>query len=440
MTNEHWIIVGAGSAGCVLANRLSADPLRQVTLLDDGPDLLPGNVPSGIAGPSFFEAMAEPERMHAALLATRVTGGEATLYQRGRGIGGSSAVNAMVALRGSTNVYRRWGWSDVDEAWDRLLIPTTAASADEVGAVDLALRTDPRCHAADLTRRAGSRVTSAEAYLWPVLDRDNLNVRPESEVATIIFEERTAIGVRLTSGEELRADRVVLSSGAIHSPTILLRSGVDTPGVGAHLQEHPSAVFTLQLQSHVPQDQTAVSVASALHHVVDDNLLQLLPMSHLGPAAETAGLGALMAALMTPVSSAGSVTIDEVGNPVVNFALLDNPHDLAGLTNAIQLAMHVLRTPAFEDILEAVYIDDLGTVLDELTNDGTIAEWLRAHCGDYVHASSTCAMGTVVDSSGALYGYNNIMVCDASVFPSIPDANTHFPTTMLAERLATRLR
>ena len=104
--SESWIVVGAGSAGCVVANRLSAQPGRRVTLVDCGPALLSGGVPAGVAGSSFFAALHEPGRMFPDLLATRAKGIPATVYQRGRGIGGSSAVNAMVALPGSESLYR----------------------------------------------------------------------------------------------------------------------------------------------------------------------------------------------------------------------------------------------------------------------------------------------------------------------------------------------
>jgi choline dehydrogenase-like flavoprotein len=73
-----------------------------------------------------------------------------------------------------------------------------------------------------------------------------------------------------------------------------------------------------------------------------------------------------------------------------------------------------------------------------LSNDDSIEKWVRAAVGDYVHASSSCAMGTVVDGDGRLVGYDGVYVCDASVFPSIPDVNMHLPTTMLAERLSAR--
>jgi 5-(hydroxymethyl)furfural/furfural oxidase len=122
----------------------------------------------------------------------------------------------------------------------------------------------------------------------------------------------------------------------------------------------------------------------------------------------------------------------------VNFALLDDPADIAELAAGVRAAVELLETPAFRDIVAATYIDASGTPISALADDESIRRWLSAAVGDYVHASSSCAMGTVVDADGAVIGYEGIYVCDASVFPGIPDANTHLPTTMLAERLCAR--
>ncbi len=87
-----------------------------------------------------------------------------------------------------------------------------------------------------------------------------------------------------------------------------------------------------------------------------------------------------------------------------------------------------------------MYVDDSGTTVDALGDAAAIERWLPAALGDCVHASGSCAMGSVVDTDGAVLGYEAVHVCDASVFPTIPDANTHLPTTMLAERLSARWR
>lgn len=431
---ERWVVIGAGSAGCVVAARLSEHPDRHVTLVDDGPPLDPGQVPAGIAGSSFFAAMAEPERIHADLVATRTADGPATLYQRGRGVGGSSSVNAMVALRGSAAMYERWGWHDADQAWDAVALPMTPASIDEVGAVDLAVRAQPGGEPALLTRQGGRRVTSAEAYLWPVLDRPNLVVRPLSAVDRIRFAGNKATGVLLTNGVEVGADHVVVCAGAIHSPALLLRSKVATAGLGSGLQDHPSVVFTLQLRPDAHHDPHRLPIASVLHDRVGDDIIQLLPLSHLGADPAAAGLGALMVASMTPHSATGRVSLDSAARPDVHFDMLSNRRDLAVLSEGVRRTLKLFDTPAFRDIVASVFIDDRGTSVSALDSPQAIEQWVQSACGDYVHASSTCAMGRVVDERFRVVGYEGLFVCDASVFPQIPDANTHLPTTMVAER------
>jgi choline dehydrogenase-like flavoprotein len=163
---------------------------------------------------------------------------------------------------------------------------------------------------------------------------------------------------------------------------------------------------------------------------------QFLPMNHLGAAAP--GLGILLVALMTPRSRAGRVQVGDAGSPEVDFALLDDPADVAELAGAVRVAQDLLRHAAFREIVETVYVDAHGTPLDALADDDAIRRWLPSVVGDYVHAASSCAMGRTVDGDGAVIGYEGLYVADASVFPTIPDVNTHLPTTMLAERLAAR--
>lgn len=437
---ERWVIVGAGSAGCVLANRLSAHPDRHVILLDDGPDLTPGAVPAAIDGPDFLDALAEPGRTHTDLFATRTTGATPTHYARGRGIGGSSAVNAMIALRGSDDQYRSWGWDDVDAAWEQVQIPVEPAADAELGPVDRALlAAAPATERADLTRRSGRRVTSAEAYLWPVLDRPNLEIGASTPVDRVQRTNTRTTGVHLDDGSTVDADHVVLAAGAIHTPALLLRSGITGNGVGQHLQDHPAAALTLQLRDGANSAGAGrLVVGTHLHERIGRDIVQYLPMNHLGRQAGNDGLGILMTALMTPAGSAGSVTIDGDGRTVVDFALLHSDDDLTALAAGVRRAIELLAQPAFVDIVEATYIDDAGTTVDALATDDALRAWLRRRGGDYVHASSSCAMGAVVDDRYAVIGHEGLSICDASIFPSIPHANTHLPVTMAAERFCLR--
>jgi choline dehydrogenase-like flavoprotein len=430
------IVVGAGSAGCVLAARLSDDPACTVALVEAGPGLGPRDLEGPLGGPDFLAALEVPERTFPSLMATRATGGPTSVYARGRGVGGSSTVNAMLALHGDPELYRSWGWDDTDAAWAAIELPEEQADDAELGAVDRALlAAAPDAERALLTRRGGRRVTSAEASLWPVLERENLVVRVDSPVDRIVFDGRRAIGVLLADGEVMPAERVVLAAGAIHSPAILLRSGVDTPGVGVGLQDHASAPLTLQLRDGAVGAPGELAIGT----LVRRDPWQFLPMNHLGAAAP--GLGLLMTALMRPRGRAGTVRLssdDPLADPLVDFALLDDPRDVEALVAGVRAALELLATPSFREIVEEVYVDSFGTTSASLGDDDSIEQWVRTAVGDYVHASSSCAMGTVVDADGRLVGYDGVYVGDASVFPSIPDVNTHLPTTMLAERLGAR--
>ncbi|NDA77685.1 MAG: GMC family oxidoreductase, partial [Actinobacteria bacterium] len=266
------LIIGAGSAGCVLADRLSAKGLS-VCVVEAGPDLRPDATPDSIRGASFFEALAEPGRSYPELVARRVAGQERRPYARGRGVGGSSAVNAMIGLWGEIDDYDAWerdfgcvGWSwrEVEKYFHRIEVPLHRASPEGsesvTGAlVDSCIMNGWALHRgpfplsgvpadvgpAMLTRDAnGRRVTAADVYLERARRRGNVEVRVDSVVDRVMIERGRATGVVLIDGTEIGAREVVVSAGAIHSPTILLRSGLDRPGIGEGLQDHPSAPIT----------------------------------------------------------------------------------------------------------------------------------------------------------------------------------------------------
>lgn len=416
----RWIVVGAGSAGCVVAARLALHGDHEVVLLDDGPA-----TPPEVRSDSFFDSLAEPGRTFPSLTAVKVDGTPPTPYRRGRGLGGSGAVNAMVALRG--------GPFDAPH-----LLPVEPARQEELGPVDralLAAADDAR--PAPLTRRNGRRVTTADAYLGLVPSDGRLAVHGDATVDRVLFDGDRAVGVRLADGRDVFADRIVLCAGAIHTPTILLRSRRDLPGVGEGLQDHPSAPITLELHPDALADPSSLAVGALLER----DPVQVLPINHLGPGAASYGL--LMPALMR-VRSRGRVRLDPEApddptrDPVVELGMLRDRGDVEGMVRAVRVALDLVDAAPFREIVVSAYVDAHGTTTDSLTHDAAVERWLPDHVGDYVHASSTCAMGRVVDDRGAVHGTEGVFVCDASVFREVPHVNTHLPVVMLAETLTAR--
>ncbi len=422
-----WIVVGAGSAGCVVARRL-VDAGHHVVIVEAGPALRPTTVPPAIDGADSFEALASPGRVHTGLIARRSQAGERTPYLRGRGEGGSSAVNSMVALRGDVQLYESWGWTDTGAMFERVLVPIERPRRSEIGRVArLLLDADDRARPAPLTRRAGRRITTAEAYLWPVLPA--LTTMPDAPVDRVEFDgSGAAVGVRLADGTRVDADAVAVCSGAIHTPAILLRSGLTDRGVGTGLSDHPAAALTLQLRD--PSGASGLTTSGLL----DLDPLQLLPVDHLGGAAPP-DLAVLLVALMRPQSASGTVRLasdDPSDHPLVDLDLLADDRDVERLCDGVAVALELLRSPPFDAAVNALFIDDVGTSDAALDSRSAIADWLRRRGADYVHASSS--MAGALGDHGRVSGYERLVVADASAFPSIPNVNTHLPTMMLAER------
>lgn len=438
MERLRWLVIGAGSAGCVVTRRL-VDAGHDVVLVESGPPLAPGQAPSTVSGDDSFAALT-PDRIDGGLVATRVRGQEPSTYLRGRGVGGSSAVNAMVALDGDAALYRSWGWTDCADARAQVLVPARRPEDRELGPVDRAvLAATPDATVAHLTRREGRRVTSAEAYLWPVHDADSLELLTGATVDRVVTRpDGSVAGALLADGSTIDADRVVLCAGAIQSPAVLLRSDLGLPGVGVGLQDHPAAAIALELHPDVRRTSSDGAVGLAVASLIDRDPIQILPMNHVG---DPNGPALLLVALMRPRSASGTVTLrstDPTESPVVDFDLLSDPTDVARLRAGVRGALDLLRAPPLDDIVAGAFIDDEGTPVEALATDAAIDAWLLARSADYVHASSSCGMGRVVDSDGAVPSVPGLHVCDASVFPTIPNVNTHVPTMMLAERLVRR--
>ncbi|RII20461.1 Oxygen-dependent choline dehydrogenase [Streptomyces sp. YIM 130001] len=519
MTSSSWdvIVVGAGSAGAALAVR-SAEQGKRVLLLEAGPDYRSAQMHEAWRSPNPAVALTDPTAAQGmvwtGLNSSRTDRQQQAPYWRGRGAGGSSSVNGQIAIRPPMADFEDWaalgctGWSpkDVlpyfakledderfgDEPYHGRGGPTPIHRMRQAdwGGVDTALSksalaagfgwaedvnapTATGVSPYPINSRDGRRVSVNDAYLEQARGLDTLTVQGDALVDRVLFDGNRAVGVQLlVDGRAMteHAETVVLSAGVIHSPAILMRSGIgpaehlrrlgvdvrhDLP-VGRGMQDHPMALVSIPLTEAAavtsPHDRhTNVCVrwtsgAGAPEH---DLMFVSLNQNVLAMAsASTSTSAGAFGVWLNHNYARGVLTLasaDPSDQPLVRQRMLSDDRDLARMRTGIRALADLARRPETADITQGSLERENAALFSALDNDSALDDHLLATVGDAQHGTSTCRMGaadapdTVVDSECRVLGVDGLRVVDASVFPSVPRANTNLATIMAGELMADRL-
>ena len=519
-----FVVVGGGTAGCALAARLSEDPSHNVCLIEAGGDgkSFAVRIPGAIALAQRSDALnwrfqSVPQ---AQLNDRRIP------VPRGRGLGGSGLINGMVYFRGHPRDYDDWAKAGATGWSYREVLPYFRKTEDNENfppsefhgrGGEMRIRTitrpnplnfaffnalsglgfkaredlnggDPEGMALrQVAIRGGTRETTASALLSPALRRPNLTVLTRAQATQVVLEGQRAVGVRARSPQGnvlLRARReVILTSGSIQSPQLLMLSGIGDgdhlaavgvsvrhhlPGVGRNLHDHLASPVHMSTDRPVSYGVSLRSTPRNLLNIAEYALFQSGPLANnvFESAAfikTTEGLDRPDVQLVfqaakrprpgfpfpighgyaiSPVGlyprSRGRVTLassDPFTAPLIDPNLLSAPEDVMPLIRGIRLVRQIFASPAFEAYRAQETVP--GT---SAQSDAELIEYVRAQAYTVHHPVSTCRMGidpmAVVDPQLRVIGLEGLRVADASVFPSLIGGNTNAAVVMVAEKAA----
>jgi choline dehydrogenase len=524
-----FIVVGGGSAGCVLANRLSADPTTRVLVLEAGrPDYRFDvfiHMPAALSfpiGSRFYDWKyeSEPEPyMH----------GRRIYHARGKVLGGSSSINGMIFQRGNPLDYERWAADPGMEQWSYAhclpyfkRMETCLAGADEFrgGSGPLQLERGPASSPLfeaffeavqqagypltddvngyrqegfapfDRNIRRGRRLSAAGAYLHPVEDRPNLDVKTRAFTTRILFDGTRAVGVEYTTPLHRGVQRasgaeIICCGGAFNSPQLLLLSGIgnaddlrpldipvvhDLPGVGRHMQDHLEVYIQhactqpvsmaphlamwrrpwIGLQWLARRGPGATNhfeaggfVRSSDERLYPNVMFHFLPIAirYDGSTPEGGALGHGYQVHVGPMysNSRGTLTLksaDPHDKPALRFNYLSTPEDRQEWVETIAAARRILDQPAF-----ATFSGGEISPGPSVQTDEEVLAWVARDAETALHPSCTCRMGIEDDAvldpgSLRVHGVDGLRVIDAASMRYITNGNIYAPVMMLAEKAA----
>jgi choline dehydrogenase len=489
------LVVGGGSAGAVLAARLSEDPARSVLLLEAGAAYKPDEYPAVLLDPERIGGDEEHDWAFHATVGRAGALNREVRAPRGKVLGGSSAINAAVALRALPADFADWaahglsGWS-----WDQVLETYRALENTESGEERFHGRAGPLpiyqrtydeltpsvrafIHAAEqqgyryiddpnadqrrgvaavpLTIFSGVRQSTGIAYLTEdVRRRPNLTILGRTEVDRILVDGETATGVWTVDGTLYQAGQIILSAGSLGSAPILLRSGIgpardladldidvvaDLP-VGQRLQDQPvyHGVYALKAEAGEKSPAAGAFIRTASSQARGEELDLLVSAAHLNdPGISPAGAIVLAVSVVRP-ESRGRLSVrsaDPRDAPAIDLNLLATPRDRSRMLEGLKLSRGIGLGKTFATVAESEMLPG-----DQI-RDADLERAIDQQVASFQHATSTVPMGgdtdewAVVDGTGAVRGIGNLRVIDASILPGVPSVPTNLTVIMVAEHI-----